>query len=300
MALGTNHKDATALDVMIPEIWSEGLNDYFRQRLTMANFFTDLSDDLAGGGDTVHIPNLSAMSANTKASEAEVTLNAATETDVDLTVNTWKEVSFLIEDREAAQVKQSYNLQQRYIMGAAYEVAEELEDAIAALFAGFSTTAGTDGTALTDAAIRAAISELEEANVPGIYDGDVAFFMHPSVFWKEVQNLDKFSLAQNTPSADPVLKRPQAYLYGIPVIVSSNVPTTGTDSYANALVHKDAIVHARLSLPETGNARVGSEGVRIQTNYVPEYLGYLSTADLVYGAVENRDNAGVLIYSDRS
>jgi hypothetical protein len=41
----------------------------------------------------------------------------------------------------------------------------------------------------------------------------------------------------------------------------------------------------------------GKYGVRIQSNYIPEYLSTLTTADLLYGVVENRDNAGVWIRS---
>lgn len=304
MALGTDHVDDTALDVLIPEIWGEQTNNFFRQRLTFASFFTDRSDELRGGGDTVYTPNIAEMSANTKNSESEVTLNANTETKQDLTVDTWKEVSFVIEDREAAQVKQSYTIQKQYMQNAAYTAASELEDAIAALFSGFSNTVGASDTNLADSEIRSAIATMETNNVPGMKQdgsgGDVAFMLHPNTFWNQVQGIDKFSLAQNSPINDPTAKRPAGFLYGIPVFVSSNVPNvSGSDGRYNIIAHRDAIHWARLSLPSTGaSSMTGSEGVRVQTNYVPEYLGYLTTADICYGAVENRDEAAVVLLSD--
>lgn len=35
----------------------------------------------------------------------------------------------------------------------------------------------------------------------------------------------------------------------------------------------------------------------VQSNYIPDYLSTLTTADILYGCVENRDNAGVYVKS---
>jgi hypothetical protein len=299
MALGTNHESTTSLDVFEPEVWGSVVNDYFKDQLVMASFFTDRSDEIAQGGDLIHTPNLSAMTANSKTNGSQVTLNNSTESKVDLTVTTWKEVSFLIEDREAAIVKQSYNLQKRYAENAGFEVAAALETAIATLFSGFSTTVGASNTNLADSEIRSAIASMATAKVTGMkQDGNpnqqVAFFVTPNVFWKQIQNIDKFSLAINSPVNDPTAKRPAAFLYGIPVFISTYVVANN-----NALAHKDAIHWARQSMPvRAAKGMVGSAGVRVQTSYIQEYLGELTTADICYGAVENRDTAGVLIHAN--
>lgn len=297
MALGTNHESTTTLDVYIPEEWGERLNDFFRETLIMADFFVDRSDELMGGGDTLYTGNITEMSSNAKSNGSQITLNNPTDTRQTLTVTTWREVSFLIEDREAAQIKKSYSLTERYIQNAAFTVASDLEVAIATLFASFSSVVGASTTNLADSDILQAIATMESANVPGMWSGDVAFFFHPNVFWRQVQILDKFSLAQNSPVNDPTAKKPDAHLYGIPVFRTPNIQyVASTSGRSNALAHRDAIHWARLSLPTTGkSSMVGSQGVRVQTNYIPEYLGFLSTADICYGAVENRDNAGVLI-----
>lgn len=289
MALGTGHFTDTDLDVFIPEVWSDKINDYFKANLVAANFFLDMSSELAGGGDVIHIPNLSAMSAATKTNGSQVTLSSPTETDIDLTVDTWEEVSFLIEDREALQVKRSYGLQERYAKNAAYEMAEQLERAIFALFSGFSQSVGASTTDLADSEIRRAIQYLDDANVP---ETERAFFISPAVFWGDVQNLDKFALAQNSPVNDPTSRKPKASLYGIPVYVTSLIPNvSGSSGYYNFLGHKEAIAWA------SANPRGASSpsSVRVQSNYIPEYLGTLVTADMLYGVVENRDNAGVRI-----
>jgi len=297
MALGTNGFTFADLDVSIPEVWGQSINDYFRYNLKLASFFIDRSDELVDGGDTIYTPNLSALSVNTKTNNAEVTLSSPTYTTQTLVVSTWKEASFVIEDREMAQLKKSYYLQTKIAEGGAYEVAQDLDDAIAALFSGFSTAVGASSTNLADSNLLAAIATLEAAGVPGVYTGDVAFILHPNTFYRQIGTIDKFTLWQNTNSEQPRTKAPTPMLYGIPVIVTAAVPTS-LGSRLNVLAHKDAIHWARLTLPAKADMGfVGSEGVRVQQSYVHEYLGELVTIDLCYGVVENRDNAAVLLKS---
>lgn len=267
----------------------------------MADFFVDRSSELSEGGTTVYTPNMTEMTAASKTNATAVTLNAPTDTKITLLVDQWYEVSFAIEDRENAQVKHSYYIQEKYAKNAGYTMAKTLEVAIAALFSGFSQTVGTSVAALADSDIRAAIALLEAANIDT--SDEVAFFVSPNVFWKQIQNLDKFSLAINSPSNDPTAKRPKATLYGIPVYVSTNVQViSGGTGRACALAHKDALHFATSPLGTggsdatgTGHSMTGSFGVRVQSHYVPEYLSTLTTADLLYGVIENRDTSGVYI-----
>lgn len=265
----------------------------------LADFFTDRSSELADGGSALYTPNLTEMSANSKTVATAVTLNQPTETKITLTVNQWYEVSFAIEDKEAAQVKHSYYLQEKYAMNAGYTMAKKLEVALASLFAGFSTTVGASTTNLADSEIRAAIAALESVGIDTT--SDVAFFVSPNVFWKQVQNIDKFSLAVNSPVNDPTAKTPKATLYGIPVYVSNNIQyVSGTTGRANALAHRDAIHFATSPLGSggsMGSSMTGKYGVRVQSHYIPDYLSTVTTADLLYGVIENRDNAGVCLYT---
>ncbi len=275
------------------EIWGDRINDFFKCKLIIADFFTDRSGELAEGGNTLHTPNLTEMSANTKTNAVAVTLNSPTETDIDLVINTWKEVSFAIEDREAAFVKQSYAIQERYAKNAGYTLGATLESAIAALFSGFTSSVGASSTNIADSDIRSAIATLENNCVDM---DEVAFFLHPNTFWKGVQAIDKFSLAINSPVNDPTSKDPMAFLYGIPVYKSTFIPVV-LGGRVNLLAHKDAIHFATSTLPVMtyGKGMIGKHGVRVQSSYIPDYLSTLTTADLLFGVVENRDNAAVQI-----
>lgn len=306
MALGTNGftgGNGGDLTVDIPLLWGEKINDYFRFNLMLADFFIDRSDELADGGAAIYTPNLSALSTNAKTVNAQVTLSSPEYTKVTLDVSTWKEASFVIEDREAAQVKKSYYLQDKIAKGGAWEVAQDLEDAIAALFTSFTTNVVGLGTAnIADSSLLAAIAILETAGVP-VYGGDTAWIMHPNTFYRQIGSIDKMTLWQNTSTELPRTKAPTRALYSIPVIVSPSVPVGGgavgdNGARLNMLAHKDAIHWARLSMPvKAEKGMIGSSGVRVQQSYVHEYLGDLVTIDLCYGVVENRDDAAVKIRS---
>ena len=188
----------------------------------------------------------------------------------------------MIEDEEKAQVKHSYNIQERYAINAAYTIANKLEVALITLFSGFSNTVGDSSTDANDSNIRACIAYLDAANIP---QEDRAWFFDPTVFWTDIMGIDRFTLV-NESSNKAVLNGAIGVLYGIPVYKTSNIPTTLGSKY-NALAQKDAIVFATASLG-------AGSGIRVQTNYMPEYLGTLVTADILYGVIENRDAAGVL------
>lgn len=303
MPLGTNHNSATTLAPFIPEIWGQSINEYFREELKFASFFTDRSEELMDGGDTLHTPNVTAMTANLKVPGYEVTLNNTTEGSVDLVVSTHYEVSFLIEDKEVAQMKRSYNLQNQKAKDAGYEAASTLESAIAQLFKGFSGYVGSTTTNVSDADILAAIATLASNKVTGMkQDGtpgqDVNFIFHPNTWYRQVCAIDRFALAQNSPGNNPAGSRPMFSVYGIPAIVSANVPyNSGSAGRVNVLAHRDAIHWAKSPLPPTPGSFTGTEGVRVQTNYIPQYLGWLTTSDILFGCIENRDNAAIRILS---
>lgn len=281
---------------MIPEIWGEKTNNFFRSKKTFSNWFTDRSSELSAGGDTLYTPNFTEMAATAKTNGQAVTLVSPTETKIDLVVDQWFEVSFVIEDKEAAQVKQSYSVMSTYSSNAAYSLMKKIEVAIAGLFSGFSQTVGASTTNIADSEILAAIAILETNDVD--MDG-VAFFMHPNTFYRQVQNIDKFSLAVNSPVNDPTGKKPTYSLYGYPVFVSTNVPyVSSTNGRRNLLAHKDAIHFATASLGVgSKGGMVGSAGIRVQSTYLQEYLGTLTTADILYGVIENRDTAAVVLLS---
>jgi len=286
----------TNADVAVfqPLLWGDKVNEFLKKKLVMGNFFTNRSSEVAAGGRALYTPGTTEMAATAKTNGNAVTLSSPTETKKTLTIDQWYETSFVIEDAEAAQVKHSYTLQERYAKNAGYTVAKTLDAAIAALFSGFSNVVGASTTGVFDSDIRKAIGLLEAANVD---IDECAMFFDSKVFWNHVMGLTNFTTSANAAvdGYTPITGR-VGQIYGVPVYRSNNIAyVSSTTGRNNAIAHPDAIHFATSPLGAgSAGAHSGEMGVRIQSNYIPEYLGTMVTADVLYGVVENRDEAGVL------
>lgn len=284
------------LAVFIPEIWGSAINNFAKENTPATDFFTDRSSELADGGNTVHTGNLTQMTANAKSAGTAVTLNSPTETDIDLVVNTWYEVSFAVEDGDEAIWKKSLYLQERMAKNAGYTAGQTLENALIALFDSFTSSVSASTSAVRDSDIRGAIGKVETATLEDVENGDHRFFFDRKVWWNQVSYADEFKLRVNNGTADPITKKPVKMLYGIPVSTSSNIDyVSGTTGRINVLAHKDAIHYALAKLP-----RQTGDKVRIQSQYDQSYLATLTTADLKFGAIMNRATYGCIIYSSAS
>lgn len=290
----------TNLAAFVNVVWSPKINDFAKEKRQFAMFFINRSDELAGGGDTIKTGTLSEMSANTRSYTSSplttVILNAVTDPNVDLVVNTWKEVSFGISDGDAAVFLRSRYTQERYAKNAGYTAAMTLEDAIAAIFGTFTDTVGASTTVLLDSDVRKAIGILEANTKEEVTDGNFRFYIDTKVWWNQIAGINTYQLKINTDANDPVMHRPASKLYGVFVGLSNRIPyVTGTTGRYNCLVHNDAIHYAIAKLPfQTGDA------VRVQSNYIPEYLATVTTCDIKYGVKLNRATYGVNMLSSAS
>jgi len=64
MAFPTGTESLTTLASFIPAKWGERINDFFKLKLMLADFFTNRSSELADGGNILYTPNMTEMSAN--------------------------------------------------------------------------------------------------------------------------------------------------------------------------------------------------------------------------------------------
>jgi hypothetical protein len=281
-AIGTNNFTAANLAELIPELWGgDKINDFYRSKLTAANHFWDVSELAAAGGDTINIPSLSEMSANDKDNNEKVTLNSTTYGSTVLSIDTHKEVSFLIEKKQAKQVLDSYQLQEKMMSNAGYTVARTLDTALLSLYAGLSTSEGASDAALSDSNILSAIETVRSADVPS---EDLAFFFNSAQIWGDLMGIDRYVNFDYTTDG-AVDSGVKGALYGIKVYETNNLVTTSSGTVAHGLLaHKDAFVFA-------------TQAMDLDANYMPDYMGVLVTADALFGVKENRDDAAVHIIS---
>ena len=204
-----------------------------------------------------------------------------------------------------AQLKKSYYLQDKFAKSAAWEIAQDLEDAIAAQFTNFTVATrilGSGTANVVDSTLLAAIAILEADGVQ-VYGGDVAWILHPNTFYRQIGSVDKLTLWTNTNTEMVRTKAPTRSLYSIPVIVSPSVPlgagaAAESGARLNLLAYNDSIHWARLTLPGgAAKSFVGESGVRTQESYQEIYLGTLVTVDLCYGTSQNRTDGVIKIRS---
>jgi N4-gp56 family major capsid protein len=257
-------------------------------------------------GDVIHIPAPTRGSASLKVATDAVTLIAASNTEVQVTIDKHYEYSRLIED--IAEIQALNSMRQFYTADAGYALARQVDTNLIQLGRAFNgATVGTDdyatsntttkafigsnGTtaynstssnaaALTDAAIRRTIQRLDDNDTP--MDG--RFFVIPPSSRNTLMGLARYTEQAFVGDGNAIRNGEIGNLYGIPVFVSSNADTgagtSGTDRIC-LMGHKDSMV------------LVEQVAVRSQTQYKQEYLGTLFTADTLYGVKAMRTAATV-------
>jgi N4-gp56 family major capsid protein len=260
-------------------------------------------------GDTIHIPSPTRGSASVKTASNQVTLIAATETEVQVLINKHYEYSRLIEDITEAQALSS--LRSFYTDDAGYALGKQVDTDViqlgrlsqggagaryAGAFIGSNGTTAYDYTtdnqaALTDAAIRRSIQRLDDSDVPM----DNRFFIVPPSSRNTLMGLARFTeqaFVGEQGGNNTIRNGEIGDVYGVKVYVSTNAdtPTDANDGSGTAqpariclMAHKDSFV------------LVEQVGIRSQTQYKQEYLGTLFTADTLYGVAELRDYASVAL-----
>jgi len=280
MALGTNNTTKAVAGNFIPELWSDEVIGAYKSNLVLANLVTKLSHK-GKKGDTINIPKPARGTATLKAAGQQVTLSAATNTNVAISINTHYEYSKLIED--IAEVQALASMRKFYTDDAGYALATQVESDLFGTMTGGSFVKGDGsawssgaGGAITDAGIRAMILALDNADVPM----DNRSIVLPPVASNSMLGINRFTEQQFIGSGDAIKTGKIGAIYGIDVFVTNSAPTTGSNR-EGVIFHRDAAVLAE------------QVGVRTQTQYKQEYLGDLFTADTIYGIGELRTEASV-------
>ena len=298
----------TAAATFIPEIWSDEVIAAYKKNLVLANLVRKMSFK-GKKGDTLHIPKPVRGTATAKAANAAVTIQANTESEVQVLVNKHFEYSRFIEDITTVQALSS--LRSFYTEDAGYALAKQVDDELVALGKSFGDSDGADwvhsnayfidaSTGLTtyavdtvttsdiftDAGFRKLIQLMDDADVP--MDGRK--FAIPPSLRNAIMGVDRYN-SSDFVDGRGVQNGQIGKLYGIDIYVSSNMPTietaaenTAGDAVKAALLfHTDTMVFAE------------QVGVRSQTQYKLDYLSTLYTADTLFGVKVVRPEAGFVL-----
>ena len=309
MALGSNHVTNTTGATFIPELWSDEIVAAYKSNLVLANLVNKMP--MSGKkGDTLHIPKPTRGSASAKGAESQVTLIAATESEVQVSVNKHYEYSRLIEDITDVQALAS--MRKFYTEDAGYALAKQVDDDLFALGKSLGDGDGSDWThsnsfyvdaangiaayaedtvaatdVFTDLAFRELIKQLDDNDTP--MEG--RFIVIPPSVRQTIMGIDRYN-SSDFVDGRGVMNGQIGTLYGIDVYVSSNCPVIETaaantasavDTKGAIIGHKDAMVLAE------------QMGVRSQTQYKQEYLSNLFTSDTLYGTQVLRPESALVV-----
>lgn len=287
MALGTNHVTNTTAATFIPEIWSDEIVAAYKSNLVVANTIKKMP--MKGKkGDTIRIPKPTRGVASLKAAETQVTLQAATESEIVVAIDKHYEYSRLIED--ITEVQALASLRKFYTDDAGYALAKQVDTDLfteaQSEFTIYEVGAGGDieayvanGAAnpMTDLAFRGLIQALDDADVPMTQR---CLIIPPSAV-NTIRGIDRY-MSSDFVDGRGVNNGKIGTLYGVDVYVSTNCPSleSGANKFG-MLLQKDSLVLAE------------QVGVRAQTQYKQEYLSTLFTSDTLYGVQTIRPEGGV-------
>lgn len=303
----TNPTTVTTAANFIKELWSDEVIAVYKANTVMVPLIQSMPFS-GQKGDTVHVPKPSRGSVNAKAAGTGVTINVETAGIFNLTINQHFEYSRLIED--IAKIQALDSMRAFYTDDAGYAHALSLDSAIhteAAKLAAGDTTAGANyskavaggdgstpwvqtgsgnGSALTDAGIRRAIQSLDDANVPA----RMRALIVPPVEKRRLLGLSRFTeqaFVGESGSSNSIRNGLIGDIYGVPVYVSTNIPTVDSSDCTSyrpcLLLQKEAMVIAEQLAP------------RAQSQYKQEFLADLFTVDTIYGLGTPRPEAGVVL-----
>ena len=280
----------------IPAIVAAEALGALQANTVLANIINrDFDESVASYGGSVKIAKRGALSANDKAADTVVTLQAPTDTAVTVSLSKHKEVSFLAEDIAIMQARPDYIA--GYAEDAAKALAEQIDTDIAALYSGLSQTIDAS-SGLGEDDFREAQRLLNAAKAPVTNRWAV---LHEDAY-SEASAIDKLINRdyQGPEGATAVREGMLGFLSGFNVVMDQMIPVATTCK--NLFLHRDALVLVTRPMRQTESAGVSqvvmSEngiGLRVTTSYDADHLGEKMTVDILYGVAEMRDDHGVVV-----
>jgi hypothetical protein len=266
----------TTAAVFIPEQWSTDVMRAREANLVLANLVHRYDAD-ASDGSKINVPNISNLTANQKVAGADVSFQAVTETEVEISLNQHYECSFKLED--IVKVQSKTDLNSEYTMKTGYALAKEIDSSLASLASGFSGTKGTYNTAITTDVILDSIELLDEADVP---QEDRHFVMRPTTK-RDIIDITNY-VSNDFVGGKPTETGKLGSLYGLNTHMSTQIVVSGTNTN-NMIFHRDALGLAM------------QKDVTTKSNYNVAAIAYEVVTDAIWGAKELRDDHGVLVKS---
>lgn len=249
----------------IQEAWTRDVQKPFYKNLKFADLVTRWDSLVSTGGNKINAPFLSSYDARAKTAGSDVTFDANTETEVEISINKHYYLALVLEDITLAQ--SNYQLKTLYQGAAAEAVARQMDTDIAGLHASAGTNVA-GGATVDDADILSVVYALDAAEVP---QEDRAGVVGHKVM-NDLRGVNKYSAYDQTGKTGLAVsgKSAIAQVYGMDLYQSGNVVDDTTNTH-NLFFHKSALVLALQKKPT------------YEMEYSVTKLGWLVALQAIYG-----------------
>lgn len=227
---------ATNLANYIPSIWSKDVLAAVENSLVMGALVDRSYESYAvGGGNTIVVPNLAALSANTVNTAVDVTWYDAVQNVTNISLNLKFDVAVMVDDINQLQTNPKYFEKVRSKL--AYALAKQVDTNVAGLIPALDGQYGTVNTAVTENTIIDAYEYLNDANAP--FEGR-AWVFDPGTI-SDLYRTDYFVRMDYVPGSVVAQGFQGRQIMGSPVYMSTNLPAYAGGPHAAAYIQKEAI-----------------------------------------------------------
>ena len=221
----------------IPELFSKNVLVAIKHKLIVVPVVNHSYEPELVKGDTLYIPRSNTVTAT------EVTIgtdgvikNPLNTTALTLTIDQYYEAPAVVDymSRRQSQVDLVAIAEEE----SAYAISVKVESTLCDLFSALSggTGYGTDGSAITDDVLIAAVEELDEADDP---EENRSWIFDPSCK-ADIMKIDKFVRSDYFASDVIPTGGFRKDVYGAPILITNNL-TVGTTGNVGAYLHKNAL-----------------------------------------------------------
>lgn len=293
----TNSMGVGDIADFIPELWANEAIGRLSSQMNLARTVNRNFDNTPQRyGDTIYVPKRGALTANSKATDTDVTKQFPQSDKVTVNLNQHWEVTFSIDNVAEAQANQ--DVMGGYIQDGVIALAEKVEETIAALYtsAGNTVSAGSD---VGKDDILDARKILVDNKVPkmapkyGYFSTDAINDLLQVTEFINVRDYGREN------EANPVLDGELGTIYGIKIFESQLVETSGSPATFHNLVYgPDAMILAFRPLPMAPEgigvrqAVVQDEesglGLRVSYSWDKDQLAMQVTIDCLFGVAVMR------------
>lgn len=277
--------------VFIPTIIAQKVLQRFPAYLNLARTVSKDSDwTTASMGATIQVPKTGAVSANDKTAGDVFTKQNPTGTNVSVTLNKHKEVTFTIDD--VTKVLENQDTQSRYAEDGAIALAEAVESSLAALHPSVTNTVSWDRTSATtiDASLLNIRKFFTDQKVPKT---EQKYLYVDATVFNDLLKQQKYTDQSWRGANNTVAEGQMIRTYGFEIWESQMIETSGSPvAYHNLAYSRGGMVLASRPLPRPqgfgGNFAVINDpsiGLSLRTLfwYNADLGAHQLTIDLLYG-----------------